>query len=78
MITFSPFFVEINNFINYFDAGTTTALRFTDDFRVVTLFYSEEIDVQHVFRVAPKMKASEMDGVQRRVKEDIYSRNSIN
>jgi len=45
MITFSPFFVEIDNFVNYFDAGKTTALRFTDDFRVVTLFNSEEIDI---------------------------------
>jgi len=59
MITFSPFLVEIDNFVNYFDALTTTALRFTDDFRVVTLFFSEDIDVQHFFRVAPPFSEDE-------------------
>lgn len=48
--TLSPFFVEIDDIVDLFDAGKTTTLRFADEFRVVTLLLSEEIDVQHDFR----------------------------
>jgi hypothetical protein len=41
MSTFSPFFIEIDDFIDYFNAGETTALRFADEFGVVTLFFPE-------------------------------------
>ena len=39
--TLSPFFVEIDDLVDDFDAGETTALGFADEFRVVALLLSE-------------------------------------
>ena len=47
-ITLAPFLVELNDFVDKLDAGETTSLRLADDFRVVALVFSEEIDIQHL------------------------------
>lgn len=46
-ITLTPFFVELDDLVDDLDALETTALRFADDFGVVTLLFSKQIDVQH-------------------------------
>ncbi|KAF7817891.1 uncharacterized protein G2W53_023346 [Senna tora] len=39
----------MDDLVDLLDAGKTTALRLADEFRVVALFLSEQIDVQHAY-----------------------------
>lgn len=48
-ITLAPFFVEVDDFVDEINVGVTTSLGLADDFRVVALVFSEEVDVQHFF-----------------------------
>jgi hypothetical protein len=46
-LTFDPRLVERNDFVNQLDAGAALLLRGVHDVRVSTLFFPEEVDVEH-------------------------------
>lgn len=61
-ITLTPFLIKLNDFINEFNVSKSAALRFADDFRIVTLLFSEEIDIQHLSRFPLPLKNNKQQG----------------
>jgi hypothetical protein len=46
-LTFTPFFVEVDDLIHKLHSREALPLRLSDPLRIMTLLHSEQVDIQH-------------------------------